>query len=124
MPCWRYNTATEMLDTINHEDNLTVESFRNILKAVHQGGTYATKYGNIFDLKNRDIYIYKNFNFNEVVVLNLNEKLSEGEERYTTLDDLFDQEVQPTSTTNTTPEMPLLLLFVALVGICILRKKK
>jgi hypothetical protein len=67
LPCWKYNTATEMLDDINHEDNLTVESFRNILKPVHQGGVYAIKYSNIFDLKNRDIYIYNNFNFNEVV---------------------------------------------------------
>ncbi|MFX0149691.1 MAG: carcinine hydrolase/isopenicillin-N N-acyltransferase family protein [Candidatus Hodarchaeota archaeon] len=123
-PCWRYNKAMEMLDAINHEDNLTVEYFRDILKAVHQEGTYATKYSNIFDPKNRDIYIYKNSNFNEVVVLNLDEELAKGDTGYTKLDDLFAQELQTTTTTKTTPEMPILFLCVTLVGISIIKKKK
>ncbi|MFX0173768.1 MAG: carcinine hydrolase/isopenicillin-N N-acyltransferase family protein [Candidatus Hodarchaeota archaeon] len=123
-PCWRYNKATEMLDAIDHEDDLTVEYFRDILKAVHQEGTYATKYSNIFDLKNRDIYIYKNFNFNGVVVLNLDEELAKGDTGYTTLDDLFVQELQTTTTTETTPLMPILFLCVTVVGISIIRKKK
>ncbi|MFX0085508.1 MAG: hypothetical protein ACFFAU_07530 [Candidatus Hodarchaeota archaeon] len=59
-PCWRYPRATEMLDDIYHEDNLTVEAIRDILNATHQKGTYATKYSNIFDLVTQDIYIYQN----------------------------------------------------------------
>jgi penicillin V acylase-like amidase (Ntn superfamily) len=122
LPCWRYNTATEMLDNINHEDNLTVESFRNILKAVHQGGTYATKYSNIFDLKNQDIYIYKNFNFNEVVILNLAEELAKRNERYISLDDLFSQRLKSTLSSETTSEISLFFVIITLVVLYNARK--
>ena len=123
-PCPRYNTATEMLDAVNHEDNLTIDSFRNILDAVHQEGTYATRYSNIFDLKNRDIYIYQNFNFNKVVVLNLDEKLSEGDETPISINDLFIQETKQTSTTETTSEMSLLFVCLSIIWLSILRKRK
>ncbi|MHA2334606.1 MAG: hypothetical protein ACXAEU_21445 [Candidatus Hodarchaeales archaeon] len=90
-PCWRYDTATAMLNAINPEENITIDFIRNILDAVHQEGTYATKYSNIFDLVNRDIYVYTNSNFNEVVKLDLDEELSREELLITSISDLFKQ---------------------------------
>jgi len=72
-PCERYQTACSMLDEIVSEGDLTIEACRDILEAVHQED--GTAYSNIFDLVNRDIYIYQKHNFNEVIKLNLDEEL-------------------------------------------------
>lgn len=58
-PCSRYNTATQMLDAIANEEDLTVQACADVLYAVHQEGLYGTRYSNIFDPVNR--YIYYNF---------------------------------------------------------------
>lgn len=79
-PCWRYDTASEMLTKIQDSGNLTVDSFRNILDAVHQEGDINnTLYSNIFDLKNGTIYLYYWHQFNEVLVLNVHEEVAKGE---------------------------------------------
>lgn len=72
-PCERYQTACSILDEIVSEGDLTIEACRNILEAVHQEDV--TAYSNIFDLVNRDIYIYQKQNFNDVIKLNLDEEL-------------------------------------------------
>ncbi|MFX0118657.1 MAG: hypothetical protein ACFE9A_04680 [Candidatus Hodarchaeota archaeon] len=104
-PCWRYPIASEMLDSIDHEDNLTLEILRDILDATHQEGTYATKYSNIFDLVLRDIYIYQNFNYTNVVKLNLEEELAKGKEEYTPISDLFSHITNGLGLTATTSDI-------------------
>lgn len=74
-PCWRYITATTMLENITAEIALTVDACRDILDAVHQEGVYATKYSNIFDPVNLEIHLYHNRNFDKKVSLDLVEEL-------------------------------------------------
>jgi penicillin V acylase-like amidase (Ntn superfamily) len=122
-PCWRYTTATEMLDNIAHEDNLTVEAIRDVLDAAHQEGKYATRYSNIFDLINHDVYIYQNFNFKKVVKLNLDEELAQENESYIPISDLFSRTTIQESQTEKTQEAPIIFLFISLVAIIIFRRK-
>jgi penicillin V acylase-like amidase (Ntn superfamily) len=126
-PCWRYPIATEMLDDIDHEDNLTVVAIRDILNATHQKGTYATKYSNIFDLVTQDIYIYQNHNFKEVVKLNLKDELAKGEEKYIRIEDLFTQQTTQVTTQETqtkkTSTAPLLIFVISLCVIPIIRRE-
>lgn len=78
-PCERFNRAEEMLGEIIDEDDLTVDYFKSILKSVHQKGIFnTTLYSNIFDLKNRVLYLYHWHQFDEVVVLNVDEELAKG----------------------------------------------
>ncbi len=76
-PCWRYQTATDMLEDITQEADLTVEAFRDILDAVHQTGTYGTKWSNIFNPVTQAMYIYQLSNFEEVVTLDLHTELAQ-----------------------------------------------
>ncbi|MHA2244679.1 MAG: hypothetical protein ACXADY_06885 [Candidatus Hodarchaeales archaeon] len=122
-PCWRYPTATELLDNIDHEDNLTVGAIRDILKATHQEGTYATRYSNVFDLINRDIYIYQNYNFKDVVKLNLKEELAKGNEKYILISNLYSQITTQELVSEKTQEAPLLFLFSSLFAIILIRRK-
>jgi hypothetical protein len=78
-PCPRYNTATEMLESM---ENLTVEYFRSILSAVHSEGSSPTVYSFICDLTAGDITIYNFHNFEEEVKFNLEEELKKGEQTY------------------------------------------
>jgi hypothetical protein len=78
-PCKRYQKAEEMLGVINSENDLTVDYFKSILDAVHQKGIVSrTLYSNIFDLKNGLIYLYHQHQFDEVVVLKVDEELAKG----------------------------------------------
>ncbi len=79
-PCSRYTTATQMLDKMT-EDNLTISSCANLLYEVHQEGTYGTKYSNIFDPVNLDIYFNQGRQFSKYEKTNLLEKLN-GEESF------------------------------------------
>lgn len=76
-PCPRYNTATSMLSAITSEEDLTVEACRDVLDAVHSEGTYGTKYSNIFDPVNRQVYLYQNHNFEELVIIGLDSELAQ-----------------------------------------------
>lgn len=93
--CWRYNTAASMMDTIDSKDELTIEFFRNILNAVHQEGSGVnTLYSNIFDLKNKIVYLYYFSQYDdEVVQLNVTEELDEGIPANILMKNLFSQEV-------------------------------
>lgn len=76
-PCWRYNKAEEMLRNINNENDLSVEYFKSILDSVHVEGIFDnTLYSNIFDLRNGIIYLYHWHQFDEVVVLKVDEELA------------------------------------------------
>jgi hypothetical protein len=74
--CWRYSTSTSMLSSINSEAELTVEACRDVLDAVHQEGEYATKYSNIFDPVNRQIYLYNDRDFDHEVTMSLEAELA------------------------------------------------
>jgi len=77
--CSRYNIAEEIL---KNNVQVTIDLFRKILAATHQEGKYPTQYSNIYDLKNGIIYLYHFHNFENVVILNLNEELKKGEHSY------------------------------------------
>jgi len=78
-PCSRYNTATQMLGEISTEEDLNVSQCANILYAVHQEGTYATKYSNICDPVNLEFYFNSGDEFSVSTKFNLTEKLAEAE---------------------------------------------
>jgi hypothetical protein len=77
--CWRYDTATRMLDKIFKRSVLDVEQLRMVLDAVHQEGPASnTVYSNIFDLRQGLIYLYHWYQFDEAVVLDVEESLAQG----------------------------------------------
>jgi len=78
-PCSRYNTATQMLGEITNEEDLNVSACAKILEAVHQEGTYATKYSNICDPANLEFYFLSGEEFSESTKFNLTEELAETE---------------------------------------------
>jgi hypothetical protein len=75
----RYQTATERLESM---DELSVESMRDVLDAVHLNGAASTVYSNVYDLNNKIIYLYYFHNYDDVVVLNLEEELAQGYHTY------------------------------------------
>jgi hypothetical protein len=78
-PCWRYDTATRMLDRIFERSVLDVEQLRMVLDAVHvEGPSSNTVYSNIFDLRQGVIYLYHWYQFDEAVVLDVDEVLAQG----------------------------------------------
>ena len=79
-PCSRYDTATQMLEEITVEENLNVSKCAEILDAVHQEGTYATKYSNICDPVNRMFYFNLEEDFSERDTFNLTELLTDTDD--------------------------------------------
>lgn len=77
--CWRFKTATEMFQ---QADGLSVDLFRAILDATHQENTAQTLYSNIYDLKQRVMYLYLFHDFEHVVTINLDDELAKGEHVY------------------------------------------
>ncbi|MHA2073074.1 MAG: carcinine hydrolase/isopenicillin-N N-acyltransferase family protein [Candidatus Hodarchaeales archaeon] len=86
-PCERYDTGLLMLDDM---DNVTVDGFQSVLSAVHQRSTL---YSNIYDLVNREVYIYYFHQFQEVVKISLSEELTKGD-HVVPLIDLFSSETK------------------------------
>ncbi len=78
-PCWRYEKATQMLNDITVEEDLNVSTCANILYAVHQEGTYATKYSNICDPVNLEFYFNSGDEFSVSEKFNLTDILAETE---------------------------------------------
>lgn len=62
-PCWRYQTATAMLDTM---DLLDHDYIRDILDACH---VYLTQYSNIFDLRQKTLRLFHQGDFSTYVHL-------------------------------------------------------
>ncbi|MHA1219212.1 MAG: carcinine hydrolase/isopenicillin-N N-acyltransferase family protein [Candidatus Heimdallarchaeaceae archaeon] len=91
-PCPRYEDAANLLNTIESENNITVDFFEDILEAVHieKIGGY-TAYSNICDPKNKMMYINFASQFNEMVSINITEELTKGE-RGIKLTTLFSEE--------------------------------
>lgn len=75
----RYQTAIDGLENMGHP---SVASFKDLLKAIHMEGLSYTLYSNIYDLKGKLIYLYYFHNYEDVVVLNLEEELAKGVHAY------------------------------------------
>ena len=88
-PCNRYDTAKSMLED---ENEISIESFKNILSATSQvwdGG--GTKYSNIYDLKNKLVYVFCKRDYSKYVYYNLADelkKLEQGEKKIYEIDKL------------------------------------
>lgn len=75
IPCDRYKIATKLLS----KNEVTVDAFRNILAAIHQEGDRGgTLYSNIYDVNRGLVYLYHFHNYENVVVINLEEELKKG----------------------------------------------
>jgi hypothetical protein len=93
-PGWRYETAIEMLDQIQGEADLTVDTFRSILDATHQEGLDSpTIYSNVIDLRHGMIYLYYGHQYDEVVTLDVAEEIASAS-MPTRIRDLFSQETR------------------------------
>jgi hypothetical protein len=77
--CWRYQTAVERLEGM---EALSVEAMRDLLDAVHLDGSAHTLYSNVYDLKNKLVYLYYFANYDQPVVLDLEEELARGYHAY------------------------------------------
>ncbi len=77
-PCERYNIAHGMLSAAEEP---SVELCRRILAATHAEGKAVTLYSNVYDLTKGLVYLYHFHNFENVVVINLEEELSKGAHR-------------------------------------------
>jgi hypothetical protein len=82
--CERYLTSETMLASA---EAYSVDLFRDILDAV-QNAAGGTTYSNIYDLKQRIVYVYFYHDFEHPVVFNLDEELEQGAHAYE-LPDLF-----------------------------------
>jgi uncharacterized protein (TIGR03435 family) len=76
-PDQRFTTATQML---NGAGNVaTLELFRDILSATHQGGSAPTQYSNVYDLRSRTMYLYYFHDYSRVVTFRLDDELKKGD---------------------------------------------
>jgi hypothetical protein len=73
-PCWRYDTATHMLE---EKHTFTLDYFISILDAVHvEGKSTNTIFSYVFDLRTGDVYIYFFHQFEEVYKTNVPNELA------------------------------------------------
>jgi penicillin V acylase-like amidase (Ntn superfamily) len=100
----RYDTAVSMLENMT---DLSVDYFRDICNATHaEVSSWSTDwswtvYSWICDLKNQIIYLYHFYDYENVVVIDLNEELAKGE-HYIYLGSLFEpDDNQPPNKPNT-----------------------
>ena len=88
-PCWRYDTAVNMLENM---DDFSVDYFKDICNATHSEGTYSyTIYSNVYDLTNGVVYLYYMYDYSTVKIFNLSEEISQGYHTFV-MSELFDDE--------------------------------
>jgi len=90
-PSRRYKDADAVL---SGAEELSLGLIRTALNKTCQDGRSLTVYSNIYDLKNGTIHTYLLGNFEEAIVMNLNEELEKGQ-RKLTLDSLFEARPEP-----------------------------
>jgi hypothetical protein len=74
--CDRFAVASSMLEQAG--ERLSVDLFRRVLAATHSEETYPTLYSNIYDLRQRVMYLYHFHDFANVVELDLATELARG----------------------------------------------
>jgi choloylglycine hydrolase len=87
-PCWRYDTAVDMLE------NMTVLSddfFRSILSETYQESYCPTQYSGVYDLNQQIIYLNHYQDYEKTIEIDLQTELSQGEHTYH-LPSLFEPE--------------------------------
>lgn len=89
-PCWRYDTATEMLEEIGSGHDLTIDYAASILEAIHvESKRVNTAISYIFNLKNGDIYLYYVHQFDNAARMNFEEEMIEINESIHSSDSIF-----------------------------------
>jgi hypothetical protein len=78
-PCWRYDKAVNMIENMAE---LSVDYFTQICNATHQEGAYPTVYSYVNDLQHNIMYLYHYYNYDNVVILDINEEIAQGEHSY------------------------------------------
>jgi predicted choloylglycine hydrolase len=78
-PCTRYAIAETILGAT---EAVSIDLVRAVLSATHSEGQYPTVYSNIYDLKNKRIYLYNFHNFEEVAYFNLDRELKRGKRTF------------------------------------------
>jgi len=73
--CYRYWTARNMFESA---DELSVELMRDILNETHLEDDSPTQYSTVYDLKEKDIYLYHFHNYEQVKIFDLEEELAKG----------------------------------------------
>jgi hypothetical protein len=77
--CYRYKTAESML---SDRQDISTDLFRTICDAVHQEGPSPTSLSTVYDAIKGRLYIYYFYYFEEHLVFNVNEELTNGESFY------------------------------------------
>jgi len=78
-PCWRYENAMELLEKC---DTITPYYIGSILASTHQEGRYPTQYSNIYDLKQRRVYLFYYHNYDEFLSIDLQNEMEAGYQSY------------------------------------------
>jgi len=76
--CQRFKIANQMF---KNSDEVSIDFCKRVLAATHNEGTHPTVYSNIYDLKEKVVYVYHFHNFQNEVVINLAEELKKGARR-------------------------------------------
>lgn len=78
--CWRFKIGINKLSKVK---KINIRSIAEICDAMAQKDSFVkTLYGTVYDLKNKAIYVFNGFNFNEYVKFDLESELSKGEHTY------------------------------------------
>jgi hypothetical protein len=92
-PCWRYNTAVAMFENTT---TISPEFFTSICNATHQRGY--TQFSTVYNLRQKIIYLYRQYNYNQVKMFNLAEEIQSGYHIYS-VQSMFNTSNPPTKPT-------------------------
>jgi hypothetical protein len=76
--CQRYRIANQLF---KERKGNSIELCKRVLAATHQEGQYPTVYSNIYDLKQRIVYLYHFHNYQNEIRIDLAEELKKGSRR-------------------------------------------
>ena len=82
-PCYRYDVAEAMVQNL---PELSFNTVRHIMQAVHLEGYSFTQYSTIHDLKNLRIQYFKDSDFKNYIEIDLKKEFEKGERRIRTKD--------------------------------------
>ena len=98
-PCWRYDKANEMLgQLINREGSLNFKDITYVMDAVHQESASWTIGTLVADLVNGVIYLYYFYQYDNPVIINVKDELTNPREAGP-LSKLFPEDVQQVAAT-------------------------
>ena len=91
--CWRYNTAVSMFENTT---TISPEFFASTCDATHNEGY--TQFSVVYNLQQKIIYLYRQYNYNQVKIFNLTEEIQSGYHIYS-IQSLFNFSNPPTKPT-------------------------